>query len=387
MKKCFILGVSIYLLVSCSQEKSIRIRGELDGANGETAYLQKLGIDQRGAAKDSVKLDNNGKFTVKYKISQPTFYSLTINNKSITLLLHPKEKITISGDVRYLPLTYGVEGSTDSEDIRQICFHLEHTLFVRDSLNKMLQQFVGNRNFVNIERQLQWNYLREIDSLRAYNIRFINHKPNSLVVIYALYQQLDDGYLFSREEDLQYFQKADSVFHKLYPKIPHVKMLHANVLDWTERDRIRQLNRMLHMLGHKAPEITLPSPFGKIETLSAYKGKYVLLDFWASWSAPNRAENTNLVQIYKKYHDRGFDIFQVSLDQTKSPWVRAIKEDGLNWTHVCDFKFWDSDVVKAYGIEMVPANFLIDDDGIVIANELRGEALEKKLSEIFVTAE
>ncbi|MDR1865716.1 MAG: AhpC/TSA family protein [Bacteroidales bacterium] len=388
MKKCFILGV-VVILASCGREKSIRIKGEFSGAGGDMIYLQKLGTDKLSTTSDSVKLDAKGHFSVKYRIDHPTFYSLAANGKSITLLLYPKDQITITGDVRRLPLTYQVQGNDASEEIRQLSRYMEHTISVRDSLNGMLQQFIDNRNFVNIQRQFEWNFLREVDSLRAYNIRFINTHPGSPAVIYALYQQIEPNvYLFNREGDLKYFQKADSVFHKKYPKMPHVKMLHANTLQWTETDRLNKLNKMLYMLGRDAPEIALPSPSGKIEKLSAHKGKYVLLDFWASWSAPSRTENTNLVEIYEKYSNRGFDIFQVSLDKTKSAWEKAIREDKLlAWTHVCDLKFWDSEAVKEYGIETVPANFLIDNEGTIIAKGLSGDALDKKLSEIFAQAE
>ncbi|MDR1672685.1 MAG: TlpA family protein disulfide reductase [Bacteroidales bacterium] len=387
MKECIIISV-IVMLASCNREKNIRIRGELSGSNKETVYLQKLGVDKQTTVVDSVKLDGGGHFSVSYKISVPSFYSLSVNNKSITLLLHPKEKILITGDARQLPLTYDVEGSEDSRHIRQLNIRLEHLSFVRDSLNNLLQQFAGNRNIANIKKQLQWDYIRELDSLRAYNIRFMRDHRTSLTVIYALYQQLaPNTFLFSEEEDVRYFQKADSFFHKRYPKIPHVQMLHNNTMDMAKAYNANKINRMLYMLGTDAPEIALPSPAGKTEKLSAYRGKYVLLDFWASFDPNSRTENTDLVRIYEKYRDKGFNIFQVSLDKSKTAWEKAIKEDGLAWTHVSDLKMWDSEVVKEYNIENLPANFLIDMDGTIIAKELRGDALDKKLSEIFVAIE
>ena len=399
MKNLLILAFLISALASCGPEKDVRIKGNLSGANAEKIYLQELG-KENASKNDTVQLDAKGNFSFKHRISQPTFYALTVNNKTITLLANPGEKITISGDARHLPLTYSVEGSQDSKNIRRLRQRLENTVFVGDSLYKTLKMFAGNRNLVNIQRQLEWNYLNEVDSLRAFNIRFMDANPRSLVVIYALYQQLNQNFylfnqednirsfpLFNRDEDITYFRRADSAFYKRYPKIPYVNKLHDNVLTMNEQYNAKQLNRMLYMLGQKAPEIVLPSPDGKIMKLSANRGKYVLLDFWASWSAPCRTENISLLNTYNKYRHQGFEVFQVSLDQSRSQWESAIKEDGLPWINVCDFKSWESEVVKLYGVETIPANFLIDREGNVVTKNLKGEALDKKLSEFIIRTE
>ena len=387
MKNYFILVFIVFALASCGPEKNVRIGGSLNGANAEEVYLRELGNESTSRS-DTTQMDANGKFAFKHKISQPTFYSLTVNNMAITLLAHPGEKITISGDARHLPLTYSVNGSADSRNIQLLQRRLEHTVFVGDSLEKTLKLYEGNRNYVNIQRQFQLNYLNEVDSLRAYNIRFMENNPRSLVVIYALYQQLSqDNYLFNEEEDIRYFRKADSTFYRRFPKVAYVNTLHANVIRMNEHYNTLMLNRMLSMLGQDAPEIALPTPDGRIMSLSAIKGKYVLIDFWASWSAPCRTENMNLLNVYNKYRDKGFEVYQVSLDQSRSSWERAIKEDGLTWINVSDLKFWDSDAVKLYGVETIPANFLVDRDGTIITKNLKGDALDKKLSEIFDSAE
>jgi len=387
MKNFFILVVIVFAIASCGPEKNVRIRGTLSGANAEKIYLRELG-NESTSRNDTVQLDANGQFSFKHKISQPTFYSLTVNDKPVTLLAHPGEKIVISGDAHHLPLTYSVNGSSDSRNIQLLNQRLEHTVFVGDTLERTLKLYEGNRNYVNIQRQFQLNYLNEVDSLRAYNIRFMEKNPKSLVVIYALYQQLgQNNYLFSEEEDIRYFRKADSAFYRRYPKVPYVNTLHSNVIRMNEQYNTLMLNRMLSMLGQDAPEIALPAPDGRIMNLSATRGKYVLIDFWASWSAPCRTENINLLNMYHQYRDKGFEVYQVSLDQSKSSWERAIKEDGLPWINVSDLKFWDSDAVKRYGVETIPANFLVDRDGTIITKNLKGDVLEKKLSELFDSTE
>jgi peroxiredoxin len=138
-------------------------------------------------------------------------------------------------------------------------------------------------------------------------------------------------------------------------------------------------------IGKNAPDFEQADTSGNMVKLSGFRGKYLLLDFWASWCGPCRAENPNVVKAYQKYHDRGFTILGVSLDQPgkKEAWLKAIHQDGLTWTHVSDLQFWNNAVAKMYGIRSIPQNFLLDKDGKIIATNIRAEELNKKLSEIF----
>jgi peroxiredoxin len=133
-------------------------------------------------------------------------------------------------------------------------------------------------------------------------------------------------------------------------------------------------------IGQKAPEISLPDPEGKTVTLSSLKGKYVLVDFWAYWCKPCRNENPNVVKAYKQFKDKGFEVFGVSLDRNKEDWLSAIKEDGLTWTHVSDLKYFESQAALDYNINAIPFSILVDPDGVIIAKNLRGDALQKKLA-------
>ncbi|AMR32368.1 thioredoxin [Mucilaginibacter sp. PAMC 26640] len=136
-------------------------------------------------------------------------------------------------------------------------------------------------------------------------------------------------------------------------------------------------------VGSIAPGFTQNDINGKPISLAGLKGKTVLIDFWASWCSPCRAENPNLVKQYKLYKDKGFEILSVSLDSDKKNWVQAITKDGMPWLHVSDLKGWNNDVGRKYGIRAVPACYLVGPDGTIIANDLRGETLNKKLAELF----
>ena len=135
-------------------------------------------------------------------------------------------------------------------------------------------------------------------------------------------------------------------------------------------------------VGSMAPDFTLNTPEGTPLTLSSLRGKIILLDFWASWCVPCRKENPNVVAVYSKYKDKGFDILGVSLDREKGAWVKAIADDQLTWHHVSDLKFWQSEAAVKYGVQSIPLTLLLDKEGKIIAKNLRGEELSKKLAEL-----
>lgn len=135
--------------------------------------------------------------------------------------------------------------------------------------------------------------------------------------------------------------------------------------------------------GAPAPEISLNTPDGDVLKLSDLKGKYVLVDFWASWCKPCRRENPNVVRAYNKYKDKGFEILGVSLDRDRSRWLQAIQADGLTWKHVSDLKYFQCEAAVDYGVSAIPFTVLVDKEGKIIAQNLRGPSLERKLEELF----
>jgi len=181
-------------------------------------------------------------------------------------------------------------------------------------------------------------------------------------------------------KDISYFVKVDSSLYSQFPESAPVIALHEQVQALISKTGATGLLKA----GDEAPEISLPSADGKIVTLSSTRGSIVLLDFWASWCNPCRKENPNLVKAFNQYRGKGFRIFQVSLDKTKEEWLKGIQDDNLSqWIHVSDLKYWNSMVVPLYKLESIPYNLLLDNEGKIIATNLRGQALQEKLAELY----
>jgi peroxiredoxin len=195
--------------------------------------------------------------------------------------------------------------------------------------------------------------------------KFIKEDPASIVSAFVLYRYYSPS--LSADDIIKYTALLD----KSLSQTQYVKLL----------NKLPAALKSVS-IGSLAPDFQLPDPTGKTVKLSDHFGKVLLLDFWAAWCGPCRRENPNIVRIHNKYKEKGFDIFGVSLDSKKEAWVKAIEKDNLNWTQVSDLKFWDSEPAKLYGIRGIPGNVLLDKSGKIVARNIHGEELEKKLEEL-----
>ncbi|WP_129718082.1 TlpA disulfide reductase family protein [Pedobacter sp. SYP-B3415] len=195
---------------------------------------------------------------------------------------------------------------------------------------------------------------------------FIKEHPASIVAAYVLYREW--SYRLSPEQITAYTGQLDASLQ--------------------ETEYVKTLKALVPVLqavqpGNRAKDFAGTTPEERQVKLSDHFGKYVLLDFWAAWCPPCRAENPNVVKLFNKYRSKGFTVFGVSLDRDKESWVKAIKDDKLDWPQVSDLQFWNSAPAKLYGVRAIPANVLIDPNGVIIARNLYGAELEKKLAEVF----
>lgn len=387
MKKLFFLLLTVLVIVSCSDRKGSKvvIKGELTNANGSRLYLQELTVKGDGAI-DTLILDKSGDFKFSKKITSPTFYLLRVDSgKPITLVALPKEKIKIEGVADSLSQTYKVEGSEESARAQVLNRMLDYTIGKLDSLNRVFRQFIemNNPNIQQIEQTLNYNYNGFVDQHRDFTRKFIENDINSFTNIMALYQQINTNtFVLYKPEDLALFDKVYNALRKKYPASPYIQVLADNISQMRGQEQNEKVKEMIAELGKKAPEIALPSPKGDTIRLSSFQGKYVLVDFWASWCPPCRKDNPDLVAIYKQFRNKGFEIFQVSLDKTRDAWITAIREDGCIWPNVSDLQYWNSPIAKTYSVDAIPASFLLDKDGTIMARNLRGQELYNRLVQL-----
>jgi len=288
---------------------------------------------------------------------------------------------------------------------------IEEYLYLRDSLqindlvyskkaksnftDKIIQISNTCTNVSDVEKSFL-NYAKTADGYGRYSLQDAQRNVSTLV---QKYQNLFDSenerrnknivnYLLSNKNDLSVLMFLD-----IFPRDKHatlhqevIKALYEKYPDHpivSERNKVETSPANVTSIGSLAPELAFENPEGKIMKLSDLKGKVVLIDFWASWCRPCRLENPNVVAAYNKYHEKGFEIFSVSLDRDKGSWIKAINDDGLIWpNHVSDLGYWNSQGAKIYGVSSIPATFLIGKDGRIVAKNLRGAALENALKEL-----
>lgn len=301
------------------------------------------------------------------------------------MLVEPGEKIKMTSHYDSLNYPVVISGSEGTGIIADYNKTLLRTRNKIRNLNNLFDSNSGRNDmaaFIDSLDRLGDGYLNEMNGFAK---NFIDQNISSLATIPVLYSMLTpDLYVLDPQKDLSYFLKVDSSLYSQYPEYGPVIDLHNQIEEMVAYFSTSGQQAATGGEAMEAPEIALPNPDGDTIRLSSTRGSYVLLDFWAAWCPPCRAENPNLVQAYNQYRNKGFQIYQVSLDKTREAWVKGIEDDGLGrWIHVSDLGYWNSSVVPLYKIESIPANFLLDKDGRIIATNLRGEALQRKLEELF----
>ena len=385
MKKLVLYIFAAIVLAGCKND-TVHISGTLvNPVTGNYIYLDELKSNELKTV-DSVKVAQNGTFNFKREVKLPSFYLLKINKQNfLTMLLGQGEKISLNAYYDSLNYPISVTGSKGSESMADYNRNLRKTIDKLTGLSRTYRANSDNPQLPAIMDSLDsmaQTYLNEINS---YTKNYIDENIKSLVSLVALYQQVAPNvYVLNPSKDLKYFVKVDSSLSILYPEYEPVTSLHKQVQELISSTKGETAASPVSRAGAEAPEISLPTPGGDTIKLSSTRGSVVLLDFWASWCAPCRQENPNLVNAYNLYHKKGFQIYQVSLDKTKEAWIKGIQDDQLGkWIQVSDVKYWNSIVVPLYKIESIPFNFLLDKEGRIIASNLRGEQLQTKLAELF----
>ncbi|MCX6334058.1 MAG: TlpA disulfide reductase family protein [Bacteroidia bacterium] len=366
IKKVPFLLLAALIIAGC-KNNNIEINGKLSGTSTkEYLYLDELKSTELITIDSSI-IKDDGTFSFSRRVESPSFYLIkTDETNFLTMLLEPGQNIYVKAYRDSLNYPSSITGSNGTE----LMVYIE---------NLGAEQLAAVMDRLDSLAQLQ------LDDLNAYTKKYIDDNLKSLVSLVALYQQVAPGeYILHPEKDLEYFIKVDSSLSLLYPDYEPVKSLHEQVQGLKSDIAAQKLRSPVQNEAIEAPEIALPDTEGDTIKLSSTRGDIVLLDFWASWCKPCRDENPNLANAYKLYHNKGFQIYQVSLDKTREAWLKGIQDDHLErWIHVSDLRYWQSVVVPLYELEQIPTNLLLDREGRIIATNLRGEMLQKKLSELF----
>lgn len=360
--KTFLLtAIAAMMLFACSNKNEFVINGHIEGEAPAEVYLQKS-KDGKFEIIDTAKVEN-GNFAFKGEIQIPDLYYIALNDQLYIPFFNEAGKITINFHVDSLK-NPRVSGSASDQEFRN---YLKLIDGHRSALMEVYSKFTeANSAGDTVTMTLLEEKLDNMQKDQMAEIReYIRANSKSFVAPYVAMRQAYDMELSEMEDVLASFDPG-------VKESPFAKML---------ADRIEILQNVA--IGKTAPEFTMNNPEGEPVSLSQFRGKVLLVDFWAAWCGPCRAENPNVVAAYNKYHDKGFDVLGVSLDREKEAWLKAIADDHLTWTHVSDLQFWQNAAAKLYGISAIPSNVLLDRDGVIIGRNLRGKELQDKLAEIF----
>ena len=384
-RKIILLLALILIGITGCRRNSFSVSGRIEGAEaGEYLLLREV---RPGLLEpvDSVVPGKDGHFSFRSETEWPAFYMLSLDDTDfLTLLISPGEKIEVQASRNSMSRPVSVKGSEGTEVI--LGFRKDHDEVIAElkHLTDTYNDSIDSPRLPLLMDSLDRRAADVVAAFRERALALVSENKSSMVPGYLLNQQVVPGLqLFDAAKNREVFYSVDSALYALYPESDLVLDLHTFVANLRNSVAVGHREGEPPVIGDLLPEIALPGPAGDTLRLSSLRGNVVLVDFWAAWCPPCREENPNLVNLYDMYHWKGFDIFQVSLDLRKEEWLEAIRNDRLGrWKHVSDLRYRDSEVVKRFGLTEIPASFLIDREGRVIATNLRGDDLAKKLGEV-----
>jgi peroxiredoxin len=360
----------IFFAIGCKQEKpgwDVTLRGKVGFPLAGEISIKELKGTATGNL-DTIKLKPDYTFAKKLRITEPGYYQINFYNKQFVTVIIDRSDLEITVDGNSPTGFFELKGSPDQDLLNQIqnlMANVQSSPYIRQLEAEYAKAATANDQ--KRAEEIQNEYIQILDKGFEQVVTILKDQPPSLALITLLQQNS----LLDRDKYFDLYLSTAEKFRNEWPDYKYGK----EFVDYVDKMKITAV-------GQTAPEIELPNPEGQVIKLSSLRGKYVLIDFWAKWCGPCRRENPNVVNAYTKFKDKGFDVFGVSLDRTKEDWVQAIAEDGLTWTHVSDLKYFESQAAVDYNISAIPFSILLDKEGKIIAKNLRGAALDKKLEEV-----
>ena len=375
MKKLFFAVIAMTFALSSCHKSKVDINGRFVGSDADMVYLEHATTLEQKLI-DSVKLAEDGSFKLKIEdaASTPALYNIVFNGERVPLLLSAGEKVTINAAGNILR-NYTIEGSQESMLIHS--FNKEYVEGVI-KLNEILSKYTAQDLTQEQQVELAKQYTQLRNEIKRAQLRFIIEHKENIAAVYALYQRLpNDKNLISDDSDVIYYRTVAEGIEQSYPESPYLSILRSQIARMDA-----QLNLLAEMKTVNFPEIAMQDMYGNVQRLSSLEGKVILLHFWSAAIGNSNAMNADLKEVYAKYKEQGFEIFQVAVDTSKALWINTIQEQKLPWISVSDLLGEASPTLGAYNITNLPANFLIDREGNIVGKNLAGDSLEKEIKKL-----
>ena len=375
MKRLFFAVITLMIALTSCQRSKVNINGRFVGNDAEMVYLEHTTTLEQKLI-DSVKLAEDGSFSLKIEnaATTPTLYNIIYNGDRVPLLLSAGENVNINAAGNILR-NYTLEGSLESELVQKFNkVFIEGVINLNDILSKYTSQDLSQEQQTELAKQ----YTQLRNEIKRAQLRFIIENKENIAAVYALYQRLpNDQNLFNGDSDVVYYRTVAEGIEQKYPESPYLPLLRSQIARMDAQQSLLSQVKTVNF-----PEIAMQDMYGNTQRLSSLDGKVILLHFWSVAVGNSNAMNADLKEIYAKYKEQGFEIFQVAVDTSKALWINAIQEQKLPWISVSDLQGNSSPTLGAYNITNLPANFLIDREGNIVGKNLAGEKLDSEIKKL-----
>ncbi len=381
MKQLIVCMLGLVVLAACNNKtakNTFTVTGDIKNAPDQQVYLEELYFSQQAPLVLDTADMKGGKFILSGTALQQGMYRVRLSDgKTGFIVINDQPGVTLTADAANMTVANPVVNSPANTTMKNFMVALDAQ---RSELMAVMPQDAdkkGSAGSDSMALAAQAKQAKLMEAQKAYILNFIDTVKNPIVALFAVGT--------TQNIPLPELEKPITGLAKRFPGNSTVSTIVGQfnqILAQQKNPPPQQQQGAGPAVGSMAPDITMPDTEGKPFSLSSLKGKYVLVDFWASWCGPCRGENPNVVKAYNKFKDKNFTVLGVSLDKSKEPWLEAIKQDGLTWTQISDLKFWNSAATALYGIQSIPYNVLVDPQGKIIATGLREAALEQKLAEV-----